>query len=412
MNENDASRLKELRVLTIATTFPRWEGDKEPPFVFDLNKELARKVSLMTLVPHAPGAKKEETLEGVRVIRFPYFFPSHRQNLFYEGGALPKLRSSWLARIQLPFFLLLLFYHMVRCVKRYRINLIHCHWIIPQGWFTVWLRKILGVPCLLTAHGGDVFSFKKDSLVARFSRFAIKHANLCSSNTETTRQAILDLYPKAKVKVIPMGVDTSGFHPNQRRQELKNEWGVKGPLFLAVGRLAEKKGFKYLIQAMPEVLRELPQAKLLLIGEGPEKGELETLIEQLKLGENVILAGGKNREELPSYFASADIFIGPSIVAESGDTEGQGVVFLEAMASGTPVIASNVGGISDVILNGETGILVPQKNPQAIASAVISLYSDVALRERLSLQGREMVESCYSWKASAASFLQLYIDIV
>ena len=100
--------LNHLRALVLATTYPRWEKDSTPHFVFDLNQQLAPKVETWVLVPHFGGAKYSEEMEGVRIIRFPYFFPTRLQRLCYEGGILPNLKSSWLARFQLPFFLFLL----------------------------------------------------------------------------------------------------------------------------------------------------------------------------------------------------------------------------------------------------------------------------------------------------------------
>ena len=116
--------LKSLKVLILATTFPRWEGDREPAFVFELSRQLAKNVSLWVLVPGAPGAKPYEEIDGVRIIRFPYFFPQSIQTLCYDGGILPKLKSNWLARLQLPFFLATQFLFLCTTAHRNKINFI------------------------------------------------------------------------------------------------------------------------------------------------------------------------------------------------------------------------------------------------------------------------------------------------
>ena len=190
MNRNNVKDLKDLRILVIATTFPRWEKDQEPRFVFDLSKELAKTLSLWVLVPHAPGAKTNETMQGVRIIRFPYFYPRSLETVCYEGGILPKLKSSWLARFQLPFFLAAQFYFMCKTVRKHKINFIHCHWLIPQGFFTALLKMWSRVPFLLTAHGGDVYSFKKFPIVLKLNRFALKRSSGCTANSEATRKAV------------------------------------------------------------------------------------------------------------------------------------------------------------------------------------------------------------------------------
>lgn len=404
--------LKELRVLVLATTFPRFAGDAEPRFIFDLTKPLAEKVSLWVLAPHAPGAKMQEEIEGVRVLRFPYFFPKRLQTLCYEGGILPKLKTQWLARLQLPFFLVSQCFHIWRTVRKYKINFIHCHWIIPQGFFVALLNSFSGIPYLLTAHGGDVYSFRKNPFIRLCSNFSLKRAKTCTVNSEPTGQAVRNIRPDSPLKIIPMGVDTKRFKPENSNQKIKDNLNIQDSFLLAVGRFAEKKGFRYLIQAMPEILKKRPQAKLVIIGFGPQEEELKRLIAVLNLEPSVLLPGSKSGDELAQYFATADIFIGPSVVAESGDTEGQGVVFLEALASGTPVIASDVGGIKVVVRDMETGLLIPQKNPGAIAEKTNLLLENQELRNKLAMNGRNLAQSEYSWEKTAERFLDTYTQIM
>jgi len=403
--------LKELRVLVLATTFPRWEGDAEPPFVFDLTKHLAEKVSLWVLAPHAPGAKMEEKIESVRILRFPYFFPKRLQTLCYEGGILPKLKTKWLARLQLPFFLAAQGFHIWRTVRKYKINFIHCHWIIPQGFFVSLLNSFSGIPYLLTAHGGDVYSFRKNPLIRIFSNYALRRAELCTVNSEPTGRAVRNIRPGSRIQVVPMGVDTRRFHPGKTNKKIKENLNIQDSFLLAVGRFAEKKGFRYLIQAMPKILEKRPQAKLVIVGFGPQEEELKRLITDWNLEASVLLPGCKAGDELAEYFATADIFIGPSVITDSGDTEGQGVVFLEAMASGTAVIASDVGGVKDVVHNMQTGLLIPQKNPEAIAEKIILLMDKQELRNELAVNGRRLAKNEYSWGKTAQRFLETYGQI-
>jgi len=404
--------LKSLQVLVVATTFPRWENDTEPRFVFDLSKQLAKKVSLWVLAPHAPGAKMEEEIEGVKILRFPYFFPKRLQTLCYEGGILPKLKSRWLARLQLPFFLAAQGFAIWRTARKYKINFIHCHWVIPQGFFVALLNSLSGIPYLLTAHGGDVYSFRKNSFIRRCSNYALKRAITCTVNSKPTGQAVRNIRSDARIQVVPMGVDTRRFHPEKSKPKIKEDLNIQDLFLLAVGRFAEKKGFKYLIQAMPEILNKRPLVKLVIIGFGPQEEELKKVVRQLSLENNVLFVGSKEGEELAEYFATADIFIGPSIVTDSGDTEGQGVVFLEAMASGTAVIASDVGGVKDIVRNRETGLLIPQKNPEAIAEKTLLLMNDQELRNQLALNGRNLAKSEYSWETIAERFLETYKQII
>jgi len=399
---------EKIRVLVIATTFPRWEDDQEPRFVYNLCQNLPKEVDIHVLAPHAPNAKEQETWGEIKITRFPYFYPKYLQKLCYDGGIIPKLKSSWLARVQLPFFLFFLFIRLIKMTANNRFDLIHCHWLIPQGFFCALIKFFRGTPYLLTAHGGDVYSFKGIPVIPNLIKFALKRSTFCTVNSQATRNQVLKFSKNSSIKVVPMGVDLKEFHPGNYNEKFKAPFGEKNLLLLGVGRLAEKKGFKYLIEAMPLILQEIPSAKLVIIGFGPQKARLENQIQQLELASSISLIGGKTGKELQDWFASADIFIGPSIITADGDTEGQGVVFLEAMASGTAVIASDVGGIKDAVRDNISGLLVPEKNPQAIAEKVLTLAKNNQLKEKLIQNALELVRSDYSGEQSSQEFLTLY----
>ena len=399
---------EKIRVLVIATTFPRWEDDQEPRFVYNLCQNLPKEVDIHVLAPHAPNAKEQETWGEIKITRFPYFYPKYLQKLCYDGGIIPKLKSSWLARVQLPFFLFFLFIRLIKMTANNRFDLIHCHWLIPQGFFCALIKFFRGTPYLLTAHGGDVYSFKGIPVIPNLIKFALKRSTFCTVNSQATRNQVLKFSKNSSIKVVPMGVDLKKFHPGNYNEKFKAAFGEKNLLLLGVGRLAEKKGFKYLIEAMPLILQEIPSAKLVIIGFGPQKARLENQIQQLELASSISLIGGKTGKELQDWFASADIFIGPSIITADGDTEGQGVVFLEAMASGTAVIASDVGGIKDAVRDNISGLLVPEKNPQAIAEKVLTLAKNNQLKEKLIQNALELVRSDYSGEQLSQKFLTLY----
>ena len=263
-----ANSSEKLRVLVIATTFPRWEKDQEPRFVHDLCLNLSDQVEITVLAPHAPGAKEQETWGKIKITRFPYFYPKNLQNLCYDGGVIPKLKSSWLARLQLPFFLFFLFLRLIKITKETSFDLIHCHWLIPQGFFCALLKLLRGTPYVLTAHGGDVYSFKGVPVIPSLIKFALKNSKLCTVNSQATRQQVLKSFNKSAIEIVPMGVNLEEFQQDNFNQEIKNLIGKENFLLLGVGRLAEKKGFKYLIEAMPRILQDKPSAKLVIIGFG------------------------------------------------------------------------------------------------------------------------------------------------
>lgn len=402
----------ERRVLVTATTFPRYKDDTEPSFVFDLCREMKERYDQLVLVPDSPVSKKEEELGGVKVKRFKYFFKRY-QKLCYEGGILPNIKKSFLAKIEVPFLFFSELLSVRKEIKKEKIDLIHAHWILPQGVVAWIMKKIYKVPYIATAHAGDVFPARKGFL--RFvAKRVIRNADFCTANSNYTKKVLLEIskVSEDKMAVIPMGVDLSNFNPSKKSISLRYKHKINGELLLTVGRLAEKKGIKYLIKAMPNVLQEFPEARLMIVGDGPEKKRLERLTEELDLCGRVIFIKKTSHKELPKYYASADLFIGPSIVTESGDTEGLGVVFLEALASGTAVIGSDVGGIPDIIKNNVTGLLVEEKNPMDLAEKILFLLRHKKAREALVINGRKHIEKNYSWPNVGKRFKEVYNHIL
>lgn len=400
------------KVLVVASTFPRWQHDTTPGFVFDLTNLLAKKFSMRVLVPHYHKAKKYEKIGNVVISRFQYFYPAKYQRLCYNGGILPNIKKSFLAKIQVPFFLLSEFFHIKKILKKEKISTIHAHWILPQGFLGVVFKKIYKIPLIITVHAGDIFPLN-NRFLKKIAKFSLDNCDYCTVNSTATKKAVLEISNRIRdIRIIPMGVDLRLFNPNKKNKSIKNKLKIKKQVLLTVGRLAEKKGFKYLIKAMPAVLKKFPEAKLIIVGSGPEKEDLIKLSNELKINKNIIFTGELQNKILPEYYATADVFILPSIITKTGDTEGLGVVLLEAIASGTAVIGSGVGGIPDIIKNGKTGLLVKQKNPGELAKAIIKLLSDNNLRKRLIKNGQRHIVEGYSWDKVSRKFYEIYNKLV
>ncbi len=392
------------KLLVMATTFPRWKGDTEPTFIYELSLGLAGKgYKVIVLAPHFKGAKQYENLRGIEIYRFRYFWPESLETLCYNGGILPNIKKRpLLSIIQVPLLAISEFVAARKILKRKKIDLIHAHWIIPQGWIASILKRTLKTKYITTAHAGDVFPLKKGFLKA-FGKKSIKYSDFCTANSNYTKSKLNSILKPKNLEVIPMGVDLHLFS-GKKKLDVKRRYGIKGKLILSVGRLAEKKGLTYLISALHLLKNKFPDIRLLIIGDGPEKGNLMRQVNSLGLGNRVIFTGKIKNDLLPSYYASADIFVLPSIITKNGDTEGLGVVLLEAISSGTPVIASNVGGIPDIVKDGKTGLLVSQKNPKQLATAISKLLSNPELSRRLVKNGKGHIRETYNWKNIADRF--------
>lgn len=200
-------------------------------------------------------------------------------------------------------------------------------------------------------------------------------------------------------------MDTKFFKPLKVNRD-KNTFQI-----LAVGYLIERKGFEYLIKSMKYVLKEHENVKLIIVGSGPLEQNLKDLIKDLGLKKNVEILKNVPDNGLLNLYNSSDIFVLPSVVDSQGNTEGLGVVLLEAMACKLPVIGSDVGGIPDIIQDGETGLLAPEKDVNGLSTSITTLIEDEDLRERIALRGYDNVREKFSWEKVAENYLRVYKDI-
>lgn len=342
------------RLLITASTFPRWEGDTEPRFILDLAKALGKYFDVTVLAPAALEAKTEETMEGIKVIRYHYF-PIHAwETLCYPGSIVPRIKEKKIRVLLVPFLFISLWWKLLRISKEY--DVVQANWLIPQGIVQSFFSK----PYLVTGHGSDITSLN-NVFIKLFKRKCLKKAKavtVVSNALKTEAKLICDT---CEPNVLSMGCNTRCFGREYRVDNLFGQNNEKVILF--VGRLAEVKGVKYLIAAMKQV-----NAKLVIVGDGTLKAELEKQAEEIK--DKVLFMGAKSHNELKSIYASADIFVMPSITTGTGQKEGFGLVLIEAMASGLPVIGSDSGGIPEIIEDGKCGFLVEEKNADDIAMKI------------------------------------------
>lgn len=361
------------KVLITASTFPRWEGDTEPRFILDYAKSLLEYYDVTVLAPASEGAADEEVLEGVKVIRYHYF-PIHRfETLCYPGAIVPRIKQKKARVILVPF----LMHSLKRRLKKELVNydLIHAHWLIPQG---IVQSKIKNKPYILTGHGGDVTSLNMWP-IKNMKKKALMRASHITVVSNKLKEYIASIYPNDKTTVVSMGCDTNSFTPDNRVENYFNQGNKKVVLF--VGRLAEVKGVEYLIKAMSKV----DNAMLVIVGKGELEDELKSIA--MPYNDRVIFLGAKTHKELSVLLPSADVFVAPSVTASDGGKEGFGLVIIEAMASGVPVVASNSGGIPNTVTNGVNGILTEERDVDGIASAITDILRDEKMRNNLVANG-------------------------
>jgi glycosyltransferase involved in cell wall biosynthesis len=207
----------------------------------------------------------------------------------------------------------------------------------------------------------------------------------------------------SKVRIVPNGVEVEKFKPNEDIQAVRKQFGLGNePTVLFVGSLIQRKGLHFLVEAAKKIVKEQPDTKFLIVGEGPLKKQLNVSIESSNLLGNFKFLGIVKDDLLPSVYNCADVFVLPSI------QEGQGIVLLEAQASGKPVVAFDVGGVDEAVRNNETGLLVERGNSDALADGLIKFLSDKPLREKIGAKGRRFVMENFTWDISAQKMLKVY----
>jgi len=397
------------KILVIVSRYSR--DNKDPgDFITELSEYIRKKEYLVNvLAPHDYGLKYEENINGVQVYRFPYFFPYKYQKVAYGPGILDNLKKSILANLQVPFFVLFELIYAIKILRKTDSDILHTHWIIPQGFVGAICKKLFNVKHVSSIHGSDINMLKNSSILKYFFKFIIKNTDHITVNSSFTKKILFNIISpedEKKIHVIPMGIDQNRFFPSEH-DEFRRKFKAEN-LLIYVGRLIDWKGVNFLIGSMRNVLKVYPNTKLLIIGSGPKEKELLKTTEKLKLMGNIDFIGEIKNTEVSKYYCVSDIFIIPSIVV-GGHTEGLGVVTIEAMACGTAVVGTCVGGIPDVIEDGYNGLLVPQKSSDEIAKGIIEILSNKKLKDDFIKNGINTVKEKFSWDVISDKFCELYV---
>lgn len=401
-----------MKILVLTSSFPRTRDSHEVRWIHELTQSLSGYGFFsLVLAPHFPCGKIKESWDSVQIIRFVYFFPFRFERLAYGQGLLFNVRKDFLAAVGVLPFLISCFLNSLLLYIREPIAVIHTHWLIPQGFIGAVFHKMWKIPHVATVHGSDLNIITNHKILAPVGRFIIRHSNVVTVNSTYMKQQMISFAPDCRlnIRVVPMGIDLEKYR-ERSFSDFKEKYKASH-FILSVGRLIDWKGTIFLIDAMSEVIRSFPNAVLLVAGSGPEKKSLVRRVHELELDKNVKFLGIVNNEALCSLYQSADIFVLPSI-QKDGKTEALGVVLLEAMAAGCPVIGSNVGGIPDIITDGESGFLVPEQNPAMLSEKIVVLLSDSLLSEKFRKAGYETVQQRFSWDVVSLQFSEVYNQVL
>lgn len=398
-----------LRLLFLTQTYPRFAGDISGPFIRDLALGLARGGDRVTvLAPHAEGLQEawSEDGGGVEVRTFRYA-PERLEVLGYGRTLESDERVRGAAAAMTPLYGIGLWRAVRRLLARERFDLVHAHWIVPNG--VVAAAAVGETPLAIGLHGSDVFLAEKAGARSLARRALARSRLLTGCSPELVDRVRALGFPTERSRVIPYGVDVETFAPDPSRRHLwREKLGVPegAPLLLGVGRMATKKGFQVLLEALPDLLAARPDAHAVLAGAGDLWDRFSALAAQWP--GRLHLPGRVLRDTLPDLFQAADLFVLPAVHDAQGNVDGLPNVILEAMASGLPVVASGISGIPLAVEHGRTGLLVPEKDPEKLLAALLELLGDPGRARAMGEAGRRKAEAELTWDAVAARYREGY----
>lgn len=360
------------RLLVLASTWPAVPEDGTPSFVRDLAVQEAARFDVLALVPSVPGSAASEQDGPLRVRRYR-FFPKRWEDLA-DGAILENLRGRRSRWLQLPFFLLGQVLATRRVVRVFRPDVIHVHWIIPQG---IVARLVAPrVPKLLTSPGGDIYALDSAPM-RRVKRWVLGNADRVTvMNLDMMHRAVALGVPAEHAQVLPMGTRI-GTAVESRTAEPASPLD-DAPRIFFIGRLVEKKGLHVLLEA----LRLLP-AGVSWQAEVGGDGPLRSVLEQQSEGLPVTFLGQLDREKLTGAFRRSDVVVFPSVLSSSGDQDGLPVAILDAFAAGACIIVSDLPGLNEAVEDGASGLIVPPGDPRRLAEVLERVLEDGELRGRL-----------------------------
>ena len=374
-----------MRILHVPTAWPREPGDVITPWLVTLAERQAERGHEVHVLTPSYAGLGDQRQGDLYVHRYRYA-PARWERLTHEETTPDRLERNPAWGLLLPGYVAAGTRAAHRLGRSIRPDAVHVHWAIPHGVHGAAAARAGGAALVTTFYGAEIrWAERRFPPGKAFLRWYGRRSHLVAISESTRR--MMAPYAVRPIDVIPYGVPLPEEAPPGRR-------GVGPPILLFVGRLVTRKGVDRLLEALA-ALSERPW-RLEVIGFGPERERLEVLSRRLGLAERVAFLGRVSNEDLTAAYRRATGFVLPATLDEREDTEGLGVVLLEAMSHALPVVATRRGGITDVVIDGRTGILV-EDEIQALTAGVLRLLEDPATARDMGERGRERVRTAFGW---------------
>ena len=362
----------------------------------------------VTCYPTVGGSGILATRLGVELAKRGHeiHFITYERPVAIRGVDQPNVFLHHVSVVEYPLFkyppyTIALGSEMSRVTKNHALELLHVHYSIPHATAAFMSRQLTGKPYVVTLHGSDVTILGSDPSYEPVNTFSVEAADAVTAVSRfMAEEAKNNLGITQRIEVIPNFVDTVAYSPAPCEiDEIKN--GEASDLVIThVSNFRPVKRVDDLIYAMCIVTKEIPSSRLVLIGDGPDRHKVERLIDRLDLRRNIMMMGYRN--DVPDLLRCADMLVLCS------ETESAPLTLLEAMSSGLPVIATNVGGVPEIVRDGVNGYLVPIKHPEDIAARILDISSDRAKSMEMGMRAREIVLENYSADAVVNRYINVY----
>lgn len=413
-----------MRICILTHTFPRYKNDFAAPFMDGVAEGIrAAGNEVFVLTPFISSFKRKKTDQKYNIITYKYIFPDSLHKLGYSQ----TLSNDKKLKIIMWFLSPLMYFFgtiaLIRLIKKEKIDVVNAHWILPNGFIAGVAKIFTGVKVVSTLPGSDVYMAQKNSLFGLLAKFATYMSDWVTSNSPQLLDDLAKIYTKddseqkkLKIKFSPIiyGVDPEIFKPiNKMNKIIRKKLNVPSNdlIILGVGRLVAKKGFKYLIKAMPAILKANKNITFVVIGEGDQRQELEDLAKNLGVDNKLKLPGWVNYDELVYYYNVCDVFILPSVRDEEGNLDDQSVSVVEAMACGKPIVTANFPGYRIVIEENVNGYLIETEKYKQIERALNRLVTSQQLRVQMGNESRDLILNNFTWDQIGRQYTQLFRKI-
>jgi glycosyltransferase involved in cell wall biosynthesis len=395
------SKTDRPRILVLTTCYPSNPDDPSGIFVSKLLEAISRRgYSIKVIAPTDGTFSGRKQYYSTEMLRFSYFFPKSLQTLTRGGGGIPEnMAGSGMARIQVLPMMAAFFYHALREASDCRI--IYANWI-GAGFIGALLASLTGKPLVVSFRGDDGYLARDRPLWRRVTKWVISQSSIIAPVSRELADILIKLgLPKEKCFLPKFGVDTEMFFPiTEVRPNDSSEI-----ILLFVGSLISRKGLHDLIDALAD--KSLSKIRLIVVGDGPDRQELEQRSIDRGINMRTEWKGLQSPREVARLMRSADIVCLPSYM------EGRPNVVNEAMASGVPVVATRIGGIPDMVAEGETAYLFDPGDVKGLRECLLKLASDECLRSRMGKAGYDFVTRAgVSWDATAEDFDQIFQKVI